>query len=63
MSNTSVAAARFRMPSVDAAVRGLGMLAVRRDLTAHTAAVAAYKPCIDARNGAQGRHRAWSPPV
>jgi hypothetical protein len=63
MSNTSVAAARFGMSSSDVAVCGLGMLAVRRDLTAHTAAVATYKPFIDARNGAQGRHRAWSPPV
>ena len=60
MSISTTAAARFRMPAFGSA----RWLTSACTMTAHTAAVAAYKPsAVDARNGAQGGADAWSPPV
>ena len=63
MSETTWAAARLRTsiatPSYGFGL-GSGMTCV---MTAHTAAVSAYKPSADARNAAQGGASAWSPPV
>jgi hypothetical protein len=41
----------------------LSMSAVGSSMTAHAAAVTAYKPFGDARNDAQGGADAWGPPV
>jgi len=58
MSNNTWDVARLRMPALGSEMFDAGCVT-----SAHTRAVSAYKPFIDARNGAQGGPRAWSPPV